>query len=65
MTEVVSKNSPSNAQSMINGVATWSTLNLFQLHLKKFNELRVSFVRIPSSYELIEILKLKSLSLTP
>ena len=65
MTEVVSKNSPSSAQSMINGEATWSTLNLFQLHLKKCNELRVSFVRIPSSYELIETLKSKLLSLTP
>ena len=33
--EIISKNSPSNAQSMINEVATWSTLNSFQLHPKK------------------------------
>ena len=55
MYEIISKNSPSNAQSMINEVATWSTLNSFKLHPKKCNELRVSFVRSPTSYELIEI----------
>ena len=53
--EIISKNSPSNAQSMINEVATWSTLNSFQLHPKKCNEPRVSFVRSPTSYELIKI----------
>ena len=53
--EIISMNIPSNAQSMINEVATWSTLNSFQLHPKKCNELRVSFVRSPTSYELIEI----------
>jgi len=52
--DIVSKN-PSNAQSMINEVATWSTLNLFQLHPKICNELRVFFVRSPTSYELTEI----------
>lgn len=53
--EIISKGGPSNAQSMINEVATWSTLNSFQLHPKKCNELRVSFVRSPPSYDLIEI----------
>ena len=53
--EIISKNSPSNAQSMINEVATWSTLNSFHLHPKKCNELRVSFLRSPTSYEFIEI----------
>ena len=40
---------------MINEVATWSTLNSFQLHPKKCNELRISFARSPTSYEVIEI----------
>ncbi|PFX22777.1 hypothetical protein AWC38_SpisGene12676 [Stylophora pistillata] len=53
--EMISKGGPSNAQSMINEVATWSTLNSFQHDLKKCNELRVSFVRSPPSYDLIEI----------
>lgn len=53
--EIVSRISPSNSQSMINKVATSSTLNLFQLLPKKCNELRVSFVRSPTSYELMEI----------
>lgn len=40
---------------MINEVATWSTLNSFQLDPKKCNELRVSFVRSSPSNDLIEI----------
>ena len=40
---------------MINEVATWPTLNSFQLPPKKCNELRISFVRSPTSYKLIEI----------
>lgn len=43
--EIVSRKSPSIAQTSINEICTWSTENKFLLHPKKSKELRISFAR--------------------
>ena len=53
--EIVDKKGPSHAQSMLNEVCTWSPNNKFQLHPSKCNELRITFARSPTNYELVEI----------
>ena len=53
--EIVEKKEPSHAQSILDEVSTWSANNKFQLHPSKCNELRITFPRSPTKYELVEI----------
>ena len=43
-------------QSILDEVATWPANNKFQLHPSKCNELRITFTRSPTEYELVEIM---------
>ena len=53
--EIVKKKGPSHALSILDEVSTWSANNKFQLHPSKCNELRITFARSLTKYELVEI----------
>ena len=49
--EIIEKDQPSSTQLMADEVSLWSNNNMFQVQPKKCKKLRISFKRIPRTYE--------------